>query len=532
MADPYYTPSHPSDHTSSMTDYTRLDHPLPPDRPNHPSLFSQYSPPIQSHYNHTPYPYPHSLDQLPTSYLHQPFSRPTVNINTSNTSSFWPENNPHALLDEEEQEVTEEIKKLKNHNSKRNTPPNDVKTDAKKRQPPRFFNLFGYRQLMVIGIAALFLIVSAIVIILVTHLKKISQSHGGEPDDSNDITTQSGLGSARNISSDGLDPFNRTDPTYSIPDDGRRGGSNGYDSLIVFGASYCDNAHARPSNLRYSLKPPPYYKGRWTNGYVWDEYLSAIIGPGGRRTTLVNYAFGGATVDNSLNEAPVPDLDQQVNAFLSDLSAQSPGAGPADGKSLIAIWIGINSVTKIWNSVLKQQVQARSQADVQGIMAQAQVNMNSTVDQIFNVVANLIHTNAFKNASPDLMILTIPPVQLLLVNIRAAKGNMGALRTLGMLNEMFNNRFNTQFNQLQSNLLQQPVIDNSQQRLFTLDIQNIWRGFIDQPSSSNLTVVDQPCLTKLGACSQPDSYLFWDTLHPTTHIHKELALIMGDEINR
>jgi hypothetical protein len=56
---------------------------------------------------------------------------------------------------------------------------------------------------------------------------------------------------------------------------------------------------------------------------------------------------GGATVDNSLNEAPVPDLEQQVNAFLSDLSAQSAGAGPSNGKSLIAVWVGINSITKV-----------------------------------------------------------------------------------------------------------------------------------------------------------------------------------------
>jgi hypothetical protein len=59
------------------------------------------------------------------------------------------------------------------------------------------------------------------------------------------------------------------------------------------------------------------------------------------------HCAGGATVDNGLNEAPVPDLDQQVSAFLSDLSAQSAGAGPSNGKSLVAIWVGINSITKV-----------------------------------------------------------------------------------------------------------------------------------------------------------------------------------------
>jgi phospholipase/lecithinase/hemolysin len=175
--------------------------------------------------------------------------------------------------------------------------------------------------------------------------------------------------------------------------------------------------------------------------------------------------------------------------------------------------------------VLKQEVQAHSQLDVQDITAKAQLNINATVDHIFEVVTNLIHTTAFKAAVPDLMLLPIPPAQLLLVNLRAAKGNLGALRTLAALNDLFNARFADKLISFQDSLA-------PEQRVFTLDITTIWHKFIEDPASAKLTVVDQPCLTKSGVCNSPDSYFFWDTLHPTTHVHKQLALMMASEIKR
>ncbi|KAA1112108.1 hypothetical protein PGT21_023028 [Puccinia graminis f. sp. tritici] len=481
-----------------------------PDNLSSLNILSQYSPPLPPPQHHVPY-----LFAQPNSALNS-----VDEFKSSPNQEF---KSPYAA----------QIPKNPGYHPKEFETPNDLaeqkvragKSSDPRRARRRKFLMIGYRRLAIITIAGLLLILAAVGVIIFTHLKRSAHTPDVTGDSDGDVVGQSGLGSARNASaSTGIDPFNATNSAFG-PDNGLRGGINGYDSLVVFGASYCDNAHARPSNLRHSLKPSPYYKGRWTNGYVWNEYLSAIIGPGGRPTTLVNYAFGGATVDNGLNEAPVPDLDQQVSAFLSDLSAQSAGAGPSNGKSLVAIWVGINSITKIWNLVLKQEVQAHSQLDVQDITAKAQLNINATVDHIFEVVTNLIHTTAFKAAVPDLMLLPIPPAQLLLVNLRAAKGNLGALRTLAALNDLFNARFADRLISFQDSLA-------PEQRVFTLDIPTIWHKFIEDPASAKLTVVDQPCLTKSGVCNSPDSYLFWDTLHPTTHVHEQLALMMASEIKR
>ncbi|KAI8458740.1 hypothetical protein BY996DRAFT_6410697 [Phakopsora pachyrhizi] len=358
--------------------------------------------------------------------------------------------------------------------------------------------LRGYRRLGVIAITGFLLISAALVLVIFINRRRVkhdSQYTGGND---GDVVSQSGLGSARNttLDGDGADPFNSS---FSGSDDGLRGGSHGYDSLIVFGASYCDNAHSRPLNFKNSLKPPPYFKGRWTNGY------------------------GSATVDNNINGARVPDLQQQINAFVSDLGAQSLGAGPSTGKSLIAIWVGINSVTKIWDTILNEQVSARTQAAAQQSLIEAQTHINSTVDRLFGEVSNLIKSAPFRGAPPDLLMLPIPPAQMLLVNIRSAKGNAGSLRTLANLNDLFNSRFAERLHDFQSSL-------TNEQNIFTIDIPLVWHQFEEQPASAGLSVVDRPCITKEGVCSDPNSYLFWDTLHPTTHIHQLLATMMKDAI--
>lgn len=78
--------------------------------------------------------------------------------------------------------------------------------------------------------------------------------------------------------------------------------ARGYSTLAVFGASYCDNAHPRSSTFGYSITSSPYWNGRWSNGPVWAEYLSAAIGPVSNgvqsNATLLDYAFAGAVVSN------------------------------------------------------------------------------------------------------------------------------------------------------------------------------------------------------------------------------------------
>ena len=46
---------------------------------------------------------------------------------------------------------------------------------------------------------------------------------------------------------------------------------------------------------------------------------------------------------------------------------------------------------------------------------------------------------------------------------------------------------------------------------------------VTNPGAFGFTDVTQPCLVGLTPCSNPNQYLFWDNLHPTTEADKILA---------
>ncbi len=46
---------------------------------------------------------------------------------------------------------------------------------------------------------------------------------------------------------------------------------------------------------------------------------------------------------------------------------------------------------------------------------------------------------------------------------------------------------------------------------------------VSNPGAFGFTDVTDPCLVGLTPCSNPNQYLFWDTLHPTTAADAILA---------
>ncbi|CAG8708128.1 20045_t:CDS:2, partial [Racocetra fulgida] len=76
-----------------------------------------------------------------------------------------------------------------------------------------------------------------------------------------------------------------------------------------------------PVNLTNKTWPTPVnYKGHFTNGKVWTEYLAELL-----NIKLINYAFGGATSNSDFiqgltgpqAEFTVPGIRQQIEMFIS-----------------------------------------------------------------------------------------------------------------------------------------------------------------------------------------------------------------------
>ncbi|KAF8979077.1 hypothetical protein BGZ46_005844 [Entomortierella lignicola] len=90
-------------------------------------------------------------------------------------------------------------------------------------------------------------------------------------------------------------------------------------NLIVFGDSFSDTGKVSQLTNHTWPRPTFYPEGRFSNGFVWTDYVA-----GDRELNLTNYAFGGATTDSksvqgytgSNADVPVPGFIQQIEDYF------------------------------------------------------------------------------------------------------------------------------------------------------------------------------------------------------------------------
>lgn len=111
--------------------------------------------------------------------------------------------------------------------------------------------------------------------------------------------------------------------------------ANSLNSIVMFGDSLSDSGNLYEYMQHKLPQSPPYYEGRFTNGYAWIELLAESYFPTDKASHLLNYAFGGAGLSDD------PDifftLRREVDSYL--LAHQDK----ADGNSLFIVWIGANN---------------------------------------------------------------------------------------------------------------------------------------------------------------------------------------------
>lgn len=110
-----------------------------------------------------------------------------------------------------------------------------------------------------------------------------------------------------------------------------------FNRIVFFGDSLTDNGNLYAYDFGYLPKSPPYFQGRFTNGYVWADKVAKHFYDQ-KFSAVNNYALGGQTaVLHGPSDSYLPiSLGMAVNTYLlrSSMSDRS--------KTLYIIWIGGN----------------------------------------------------------------------------------------------------------------------------------------------------------------------------------------------
>jgi phospholipase/lecithinase/hemolysin len=240
-------------------------------------------------------------------------------------------------------------------------------------------------------------------------------------------------------------------------------------NLVVFGDSLSDNGN---SYAAVGLPKPPYYKGRWTNGYNWVDYFTRIAGLPPATAYLenggTNFAVAGST--SAL-------LGAQVVVYLTTVG------GSADPADLFVIWIGANDFL------------AGIQPDETSAAIAAEISALALAGSQQFLVINV----------PDIA-LTPDIIAMGTATVQAAKQFVAATNS-----------------DLQTEI---PLLASFYGiKIDLIDVNPLFTELVNDPGAfgfKNSTGEAYNPSTGIEV-KHPNQYVFWDGFHPTTRVHKLAA---------
>lgn len=294
-----------------------------------------------------------------------------------------------------------------------------------------------------------------------------------------DTLTRKGIGGELVMVSaaDSALSFNHTIWTQQDPTDPRE-----TERIIVFGDSLSDTQNLYNATLWKVPHSGSWFLGRFSNGPLWPEYL-------GRTMQLTPYvwAVAGAAGDQFL---VIPGFSQQVDSWRKYMR-EARNYEPA--KSLFYVMIGTNDLLNYGRSP-DQSLSAVEQ----GLRKLLEAGGRKIV---VSNIPDITRTPAFRTRNDG---------EAMAEKVRAY--NVGLAHLIQRLSAQY------------------------PEALMLFDAHTFFGRTLDAPEQFGFTDALQSCLRIAGGspfnyllpqvrrpdCS-PDAFVFWDALHPTTRMHREIA---------
>ncbi|WP_332655075.1 autotransporter domain-containing protein [Brevundimonas sp.] len=271
-----------------------------------------------------------------------------------------------------------------------------------------------------------------------------------------------------------------------------------YTRLVVFGDSLSDNGNLYAVTGGTQPLSPPYYQGRFSNGPVFTELLGFNAGrytAGAPVTGSVNYAFGGARTDSA---ASPPGMRNQLLAYTG-------GGGTFGANDLVSILGGANNIFQAFPGAAASP--ATAQATMQGVATAAAGDINFLVNSVAAAGAGTV------------LVTNLPRLG---ITPGFSAGSIGAS---GSALADFSG---TTFNSALLSGLFGVAAANPNSNIILMDLYKISDPLAGNPGAFGLTNASTACFNGVTVCADPDSYLYWDSVHPTAAGHRLIAQLAND----
>jgi phospholipase/lecithinase/hemolysin len=288
-----------------------------------------------------------------------------------------------------------------------------------------------------------------------------------------------------------------------------------FTELYVFGDSLSDGGNV--FQLTGGLFPPspllapqtsPYDQGRFSNGDVWVDYLGKELG---LKPTLfadlnptiptqgINFAVGGGTsgLFNAFVPTSLTGVRSQVQTFTDPFKANNLKVNPT---ALYTVWTGGNDYL-FGNLPLSDP----------NLLGAAIDNVIANLEQNITALADV--------GAKNILVFNLPNL-----------GNLPVINSNPQLASLYNSltaTHNFKLNSTLTNLRQTRGIN-----IIEGDVNSLFNTILSNPSSFGFKNISEACLTgtadairagNFQVCNNPNEYLFFDTIHPTTEGHRLIA---------
>ncbi|NNF51372.1 MAG: SGNH/GDSL hydrolase family protein [Gammaproteobacteria bacterium] len=336
-----------------------------------------------------------------------------------------------------------------------------------------------------------------------------------------------------------------------------------FTQIIVFGDSLSDSGNVFSVS---GSPPPPYFGGRFTNGLVWPEVLASTWD-----VPLTNYAYGGALtgITNSGNPVnptggsgsvydpgapfpttapqpgtfPLPGMMSQVLAYATGVQIAlqggptAPGAIIPDPGALYVVFAGGNDFLALASqppevlgafgaSLGLNPFDPNFQSDLIGeiiFLALTNITSANPIDYLGGAVqapagaVPLLYGLGARNIA----VVNLPDLSL---SPAAAAGGPAIQGAFAQTVAIYNSLLSTALGALTGALPGVNIIE--------VDAGALLQNAVANPAAFGLENVTAPCVETgcfLNPDIDPNTYLFWDSVHPTATVHEVVAMTVMEE---